>query len=290
MKSDMLTWPDGKTEDKYCVQPGTFCGLIMLFSTRTGEPLAIINDGILQHMRVGGCAGLGARYLARLDAAVVGMIGSGGMARTYLEAFTQVRSIDRVKVYSPTPEHRQAYAEEMSEKLGIPIEPVASPDLAVRDSDIVATCTDSLHTVVEDVSWVSPGAHLTCVRTNEWPMAVLNRANYAAMLGPNTLREMDEGMERLHGVAALVAGQSEERARIPNPSENLYKGRYENIVDLMAGRARGRQAPEDVTLFINSGTQGLQFAAVGGRVYQLARAHGLGREIPTDWFLQDIRD
>src|SRR5688500_18852640 len=49
MKSDMLTWPDGKTEEKFCVTPGTYCGLIMLFSTRTGEPLAIINDGILQH-------------------------------------------------------------------------------------------------------------------------------------------------------------------------------------------------------------------------------------------------
>src|SRR5216117_293051 len=61
MKSDMLTWPDGLTEEKYCVNPGTFCGLIFLCSTRNGEPLAIINDGVLQHMRVGGCAGLGAK-------------------------------------------------------------------------------------------------------------------------------------------------------------------------------------------------------------------------------------
>src|SRR5487761_1194822 len=101
MKSDMLTWPDGLTEEKYCVQPGTFCGLVMLFSTRNGEPLAIINDGVLQHMRVGACAGLGAKYLAREDASAVGMIGSGGMARTYLEAFAAVRPIKQVKVYSP---------------------------------------------------------------------------------------------------------------------------------------------------------------------------------------------
>src|SRR6266571_866524 len=110
MKSDMLTWPDGLTEEKYCVSPGTFCGLIFLFSTRNGEPLAIINDGHLQHMRVGGGAGLGAKYLAREDAHIVGMVGSGGMARTYLEAFACVRDIHQVRVYSPTKAHRDAYA------------------------------------------------------------------------------------------------------------------------------------------------------------------------------------
>src|SRR6059036_4110546 len=96
MKSDIVYWPNGETEEKYCVQPGTFCGLVMVFSVRNGEPLALINDGVLQHMRVGGCAGLGAKYLARDDAAVVGMIGSGGMARTYLEAFNEVRRIGLV--------------------------------------------------------------------------------------------------------------------------------------------------------------------------------------------------
>ena len=63
---------------------------MMVFSVRNGEPLAIINDGLIQHMRVGACAGLGAKYLARQDA-VVGIFGSGGMARTYLEAFAEVR-------------------------------------------------------------------------------------------------------------------------------------------------------------------------------------------------------
>ena len=89
MKSDILHWPRDEhgfwKEEKYAVEPGTYCGLIFLFSTRNGEPLAIINDGILQHMRVGGGAGLGVRYLSRPDAQTVGMIGSGGMARTYLE-------------------------------------------------------------------------------------------------------------------------------------------------------------------------------------------------------------
>jgi alanine dehydrogenase len=97
-------------------------------------------------------------------------------------------------------------------------------------------------------------------------------------------------MERIHGTASYVAGQPEERARIPNPKEDTYKGKYESLIDLMAGNSRGRQSPDDITYFINSGTQGLQFAAVAGRVYELAKERHLGQELPTGWFLQDIRD
>jgi len=290
MKSDMLTWPDGLTEEKYCGTPGTYCGLIWLLSTRTGEPLAIINDGVLQHMRVGGCAGLGAKYLARDDAAVVGMLGSGGMARTYLEAFTLVRPIERAKVYSPTPAHREQFAAEMSARLGIPIEPKATTEEVVRDADIVATCTDSLRPVVGDLSWISPGSHLTTVRATEWPMEVLELADYSVKLGRNTLSVLEPGMARVHGTASYVAGQPAERERIPNPVEDVYQGNYESLVDLMAGRAKGRQRREDITYFINAGTQGLQFAAVAGRVYELAMAGGVGRQLPTEWFTQDICD
>src|SRR2546423_10356161 len=100
MKSDIVHWPDGETEEKYCMEPGRWCGLVMVFSVRNGEPLAIINDGLLQHMRVGACAGLGAKYLAREDASVVGMFGSGGMAPTHLGAFGEVRNSTQVKVCS----------------------------------------------------------------------------------------------------------------------------------------------------------------------------------------------
>jgi ornithine cyclodeaminase/alanine dehydrogenase-like protein (mu-crystallin family) len=58
----------------------------------------------------------------------------------------------------------------------------------------------------------------------------------------------------------------------------------------MMGKVPGRSSPDDITFFINSGTQGLQFAAVAGRVYQLAKERGLGHTVPTEWFLQDIRD
>ena len=85
MKSDVIyerTYNGVRTQEKYCSRPGLFCGLILLTSIETGEPLAFINDGILQHMRVGGDGGIGVKYMANPDAEVVGMLGSGGMAHT----------------------------------------------------------------------------------------------------------------------------------------------------------------------------------------------------------------
>src|SRR5215203_509682 len=136
MKSDIITWPQDEngnwTEEKYCREPGTYCGLIFLVSTNNAEPLAFINDGVLQHMRVGGGAGIGTKYLSREDSHVVGMLGSGGMARTFLEAFASVRDIKVCKIYSPTAKNREAYAEEMSKKLGIEVRAVDEPRDAVR--------------------------------------------------------------------------------------------------------------------------------------------------------------
>src|ERR1700716_2453152 len=118
MKSDIITWPKDEngnwTEEKYCREPGTFCGVIFLLSPRNGEPLAFINDGVLQHMRVGGGAGIGVKWLPREASHIVGMLGSGGMARTFLEAFTCVRDIRRCKIYSPNAARREACAEEMT--------------------------------------------------------------------------------------------------------------------------------------------------------------------------------
>jgi alanine dehydrogenase len=291
MKSDIVHWPNGDTEEKYCMQPGTWCGLVMVFSVRNGEPLAIINDGLIQHMRVGACAGLGAKYMARPDAAVVGIFGSGGMARTYLEAFAEVRNIKKVKVYSPTKANREAYAREMTGKLDLEVVAVDKPELVARDADIIATCTDSTRTVFDDPDWLKEGAHITCVRACEVGPKVLKRCDVALKLGKNTIEAMDEGMVRLHGNVGYIAGQPEERSRIPNPVVDNYRGdHFKYFMDFRAGKVPGRTSEKQITFFINAGTQGLQFAACAGKVYQLAKEKGLGRELPTEWFLQDIRD
>lgn len=292
MKSDVVCWPEGQNEQKYCVQPGTYCGLVMLFSIKNGEPLAIINDGVLQQMRVGGGAGLGVKYLARPNSSVVGIIGSGGMARTYLQAFAEVRSLKQVKVYSRSRERREAYASEMTAKLGIPVEPLDQAEAVVRGSDIVATCTDSIVPVLRNPEWIEPGIHVTNLDIREFAEErVFERFDVVVRLGDQTFpyQDSDAAFRPFH-FAGYAAGQPEELARIPKSGVKIDTERYSKLVDVVAGRARGRTSPEQVTCFINIGTQGLQFASVGGLVYRLAKERGVGREIPTEWFVQDIRD
>jgi alanine dehydrogenase len=296
MKSDILTWPhhdDGtQTVEKYCVRPGTYCGFICLFSTRNGEPLAFINDGVLQHMRVGAAAGLGAKYLAREDSHRVGMIGSGGMARTFLSAFCAVRPIVSAKVYSPTQKHREEYAVEMSEALGISVEPVASSRDAVSNVDIVAACTDSMHPVF-DGEWLESGVHVTNVGGREMDAAVYQKAAVTIRQGIGSLR-----LES--GAAGYIAGSAEEMAIIPESlrglgaesdvSSRAAERNYPTFMDLVAGRVKGRKSDADITHYLNVGNQGLQFAAVGAKVLERANEARRGRQVPTEWFLQDIRD
>src|SRR5713226_1743794 len=163
MKSDVIYEQDyegARTQEKYCVQPGKFCGLILLVSIRNGEPVALINDGYLQHMRVGADSGIGLKYMGREDAQVVGMLGCGGMARSHMEAFTVVRPIRRVQVYSPTKAHREEYAKEMAKRFHIEGIPVDDPRDAYKGADIIAGCTDSTVPVIMG-ECLEEGTHIT---------------------------------------------------------------------------------------------------------------------------------
>ena len=109
-KSDMIyhkTVGSSVTQEKYCVEPGTFCGFILLFSVENGEPLALINDGVIQHMRVAADGAIGVKHASREDSSVIGLLGSGGMAKDHLRSVVHVRDIQRVQVFSPTKENRE---------------------------------------------------------------------------------------------------------------------------------------------------------------------------------------
>jgi alanine dehydrogenase len=309
MKSDIITWPKDAngnwTEEKFCREPGTYCGLILLISTDNGEPLAFINDGVLQHARVGGGAGLGVKDLARDDSHVVGMLGSGGMARTFLEAFTCVRNIRLCKVYSPTPEHRERYAEEMASLLDIEVVPVSTPRDAVKGCDILSSCTDSMQPVYA-AEWLEPGMHVTNLGRREMPDAAMGRFDVVIRQGTAGLQMKQSDRfqaERGLSPAAYIGGSVEEMKRIParNPQPGFggddpeFRDRGQgadkpDIAALMTGKTPGRTGRDQITYYRNVGNQGLQFSAVAQLVYRKVKELGLGREIPTDWFLQDIRD
>jgi alanine dehydrogenase len=309
MKSDIITWPKDESgnwsEDKYCREPGTYCGVIYLLSTRNAEPLAFINDGVLQHMRVGGGAGIGAKWLSREDSHAVGMLGSGGMARTFLEAFKCVRDIRLCKVYSPNAMHREEYAEEMSKHLGIEVRAVDSAREAVRGVDILSCATDSMKPVY-DAEWIEKGMHVTNLGRREMPDASAAKFDVVVRQGTSGLQMKQTERfqaERGHSPAAYLGGSEEELKRIPpaNPepgfggdtpefSDRGRGGDKPEFADLVTGKCRGRTSCDQVTFYRNAGNQGLQFSSVGGWVYELARKRKMGREIPTEWFLQNIRD
>ncbi len=298
MKSDILYWPQDEKgfwkEEKYSVEPGLYCGLVMLFSTKNAEPLAIINDGILQHMRVGGGAGLGAKYLSREDSHIVGMIGSGGMARTYLEAFAAVRDIREVRVFSPTREHREAYAQEMSGKLEVDVQPVGTPEEAVERADIVAAATNAMEPALMG-RWLASGMHVTDVR-GELDDEVYTRADVIFKQGVSHSRPRNEDPRHMgegYANGDYMAGTEEELSRLPKRHRSGAIGTssdYPTFNDLAGGTSPARTSAEQITLYLNNGNQGLQFAAVGAAVYNQAKSLGLGRQLPTEWFLQDIRD
>ena len=309
MKSDIMTWPKDAngnwTEEKYCREPGTYCGVVFLVSTRNGEPLAFINDGILQHMRVGGGAGIGAKYLARRDTHVIGMLGSGGMARTFLEAFKCVRDVRLCKVHSPNPEHREAFAEEMSRRLNIEVRAVDSAREAVRGADLLSSCTDSMQPVY-DAEWIEKGMHITNLGRREVPDEIMDKLDVIVRQGTAGLQmKQTERFQAERGLspAAFIGGTVEEMKRIPEKNsqpgfggdspEFTDRGRGSDkpdFADLVTGKCAGRTGRDQVTFYRNVGNQGLQFSSVGGWVYAQAVKAGKGRTIPTDWFLQDIRD
>lgn len=296
MKSDIVYEQDyggARTQEKYCVRPGKFCGLILLTDIQNGEPLALINDGHLQHMRVGADSGIGAKHMAREDSEVVGMIGSGGMARSHAESFLLARKIKKIQLYSPTRAHREEYAREISDQLGIAVASLDDPRDVYKGADIIAGCTDSAVPIIIG-KWLEEGTHVTCVGGKPdadtlkridvslrlgnapapWGLPELNLPDeyitYAAMPEQNAGFKMRPKGKRAHGV---VGG---ERAVF--------------LAELLSGKKKGRTAPQQITYSERGNIQGAQFFAVAGKVYELAKEKGLGREIPTEWLLQDIRD
>jgi ornithine cyclodeaminase/alanine dehydrogenase-like protein (mu-crystallin family) len=298
IKSDIMSWPKNDkgevvNQRKFCVEPGTYCGLVYLFSTGNGEPLAIINDGVMQHMRVGGGAAIGAKYLSRENSETIGMIGSGGMARTYLEAIKCVRDIKAVKVFSRNADNRNAYAKEMSEELGIEVTPVDSAREAARGVDILCTCTDSMVPTFE-ADWLEPGMFVVNLNDFEVGPEQISRFDIAIRQGNEKLK-IPDGYGFVNaiggGTGGYAAGTDEELKRVPF-SEAAAEARImlPSFAEIVAGETPGRTRDDQITYYENQGNIGLQFASCGGAVYLKCKEKSLGNKIPTEWFLEDIRN
>ena len=219
---------------------GQYLGLVQLFSIENGELLAIMPDGLIQQTRVAVTSALAARALCRENATTLGLLGSGGQARSHLRFLTSVRPIQKVKVFSPNPDHRITFAAEMEKEMEIPVEAVNSVENAVKSCDLVCSATNSSRPMMTG-ALLEPGVHYNAIREFEVEESVFE------------------------------------------------KSRYPEISDFLIGRATGRTTDQQITFFLNNVGTGVQFASMGYCVYRRAKQAGMGREIPTEWFLQDIK-
>lgn len=285
LNSDIVHWPTiaGNTRRvKIPAAPGErWVGLVLLFSTRTGEPLAIFPDGVVQRMRVGATAGLAAKYLARRDAKVVGLFGSGWQAGSHAMAMAAVRELELIKVYSPTEANRRRFAAEMTETLGIEVRAVDTREEAA-EADIIVCATNALD-VVYRAAWLRPGVHVTCVRPHELEGDVYRRSDLVFI-------NYREGKPKHYVIGDKREEEIPEiREGWNNPTlEGIDLENKPELAALVAGKVAGRRDDRQVTCFCNNIGLGFQFAAVGARVLELARQKGVGRELPVEWFTQNV--
>ncbi|MBI4523223.1 MAG: ornithine cyclodeaminase family protein [Deltaproteobacteria bacterium] len=279
LRSDVNEWLEekgGRTK-KWASRPGLYCGLVLLYNIHTGELDGILNDGYLQVMRVGATSAVAAKYLSREEASLLGIIGAGNQARSHAEAICAVRRIERIKVHSLRAESRESFAREMEAKLGIEVRPVIMMAEAFSGSDIVCACTDSPRPFVK-AEWIEPGMFLSSSRPFgevgsdtfvTFDIAVVHDRGF----GPQFRPQVPESTN-----SPMALGGKDERDL---PSEAT-------LADLCAQKAAGRRNRADKCYFANNEGHGVQFSVAGSFVLKRARERGLGRQFPTEWFLQDI--
>lgn len=262
-----------------------FCALVLLYSIDTCELLAICHSGFIQRMRVGATGGIGAKYLARKDAATVGLIGSSWQAGAQLLALREVRNITQVKVYSPNRERRTSFAEEMSKILGVQVRPVDTARECVKNVDIVDLATSAREPVI-DGKWLEEGVHVHCIQPMELDNETFLRSNVVV----SNVRPFGSTGEYPYIQVFNMGEVSRERQNIPGtPHLSVNWDNTPSLSELILGQAEGRTADKQITLHLNNVGVGIQFAAVGAKVYELAKEKGVGKEIPREWLLQTVQ-
>jgi len=239
--------------------------LVMLYSISEGRLAAMIEAGTLGRLRTGATSGIATRYLAREDSEVVGVIGSGTHARTQLEAMAAVRPIKSALVYSRSAERREAYAREMSEQLGIDVAAVASGAEAVGGADIVVTATKPGMNPVLLGDWIAPGTHINAMGAN----AANQRELDDDLLLKSDLVVVDDIAQSMIEATELMALTG---------SGKIDWADVRELGDIVQGRAPGRSAADDITLF-NSLGMAFEDIAFGRMIYERALAGGVGKQL-----------
>ncbi len=236
-------------------------GNFVLFDPADGRLLAVMEAGLMTAIRTGASGGVAARHLARPDAAVVTMFGSGAQAPYQLEAVICERPIEKVWVISRNAENASRFAEEMTEHFGIPVQATSDLEMAVRAADIVITATSG-HTPLFDGEWLRPGCHINAVGSHlptarEVDSRTIQRATVVTDQTSACLAEAGDL------VVPLKAGEITQ--------DHIHA----EIGAIVAGNKQGRTSADEITFFKSVGLA-VQDVAVARLVVEKALAAGVG--------------
>ena len=250
---------------QYTYVRGKLRFLVPLYEMASGDLLALIEADYMGQQRTGAASGVASNYLARKNSRIAAIIGTGGQARTQLEAVAAVRKLESARAYGRDASRREKFCSEMSAKLGIPVQSCGSASEAVRGADIVSTATTASHPVVNGAD-LAPGAHINAIG-----------ANHAHK------RELDD--EAVASADVIVVDSIEQSRQEAGDLIIAFRGDeicwtgVKKLSEVVAGKASGRTSDTEVTLFKSNGIASWDLA-VAMKVYSLAKEKGLGRELP----------
>jgi alanine dehydrogenase len=237
----------------------------LLYSAVDGKLKAMIESDNLGQMRTGAASGLATKLLARPDARTLAVIGSGRQAFTQVAAVCAVRPIAEVRVFSPTAANRETFARKIEGELKVKATACASGENAVGGADVVVTITMSEKPVI-DAAWLKPGTHVNGAGANG-----ANRHEIdAATVLRAALRVTDHRDQ-----AKVEAGEFRELVA----AGKLQWSDVVELGDIVTGKAKGRAAPDDITLFKSLGIA-LEDVAFADLILSRATARGVGKPMP----------
>jgi alanine dehydrogenase len=233
---------------------------ILLLDPETGALIALLDGRLITEMRTAAVSAVSAKYMARADAAVLAILGSGVQARSHLAALMLWRPFPEVRAWSPTPDHVRQFAAGSA----IPVRVCLSAAEAVRGADVVVLATASATPVVED-GWVATGAHVVSI----------------GACRPHQ-REMDPAL--VARARVVVDSRASAFAESGDIVLGLGEGRFARghviaeLGEVVSGSVPGRSSETEVTMFKSLGLA-VEDLAAAYLAYQRAREQGKGTEI-----------
>lgn len=239
--------------------------LTFLADTETGLPFCLVDSPSVNPYKTGATGAVGVDALANDDASTVGLVGSGVQAKSQLLATATVRSLTDVKVYSPTPAHRQEFAREMDSRLDADVDAVASSAEVAAGVDILITATRATEPVI-DADSIDPGTHITAMGQSHPRRRELDSETIARSVYVPDHRERAE----------LASGELLGARRDGSVGGDHV---HAELGDVVSGSAPGRSNEADLTVFDSGGT-GIETVAATYMIYERAVEAGLGVKLP----------